>query len=389
MKSGGVIINRLPYLTLPYLTLPTIHLTYTLLRNCVINTENYKYVGLWFIFFCLAHTYITSENQGVLIVLMNKRKRIQLMQITIEGVSVEAKECTKCNEIRPLEEFCRHKDGLGGRVSQCKDCKKILYKENRTAIREKQKSYYQENCEHIKKHVKNYRLKNKEDIKRKDKQYYEKNKERLKEYKHQHYIQNKEHYQELNSKWYEENKQQINAYKRKHYQENKSLYREKGKKWSVENKELTRKYKNKWKKKNPEMVRLYKLKRRAREYALPDTLTMEQQKEIANYFMGCALTGKKEDIHFDHFIPLSVGHGGTTLGNMVPLCAEVNMSKGNKNPFEWIKTRDDVALEKWGKLVGYLAMLNNMTIEEFETYVYWCFENPNKIEIEESEQGAV
>lgn len=56
------------------------------------------------------------------------------------------------------------------------------------------------------------------------------------------------------------------------------------------------------------------------------------------------------------------------------------MSKGNKNPFEWIKTREDIDLEKWDKSVGYLAKLNNMTREEFEKYVYWCFENPNEIE---------
>ncbi|OXB95534.1 MULTISPECIES: HNH endonuclease [Bacillus] len=320
---------------------------------------------------------------------MSRRKRIQLMKITINGVSVEAKECTKCNEIKPLEEFSRHKDGLGGRVSHCKCCKKIQYQKDKSTIGERHKLYYLKNREIIKQRVKEYRIENKEYVKQQHKLYYEKNKTKLKEYKKQHYIQNKEHYRELSKQQYEQNKLQIKAYKKKHYQENKQRYQELGRIWCIQNKELAREYKNKWKKRNPETVRLHKLRRRAREYTLLDTLTIKEQKEILDHFMGCALTEKREDIHFDHFIPLSVGHGGTILENMVPLCAEVNMSKGNKNPFEWIKTRDDIALEKWDKLVRYLAMLNNMTMEEFETYVYWCFENPNEIEIEESEEDTV
>jgi len=53
------------------------------------------------------------------------------------------KTCTKCNQEKPLEEFFKKKDCVGGRCSYCKDCKKIMSgkwrKKNKNGVKEQQK----------------------------------------------------------------------------------------------------------------------------------------------------------------------------------------------------------------------------------------------------------
>ena len=48
----------------------------------------------------------------------------------------------------------------------------------------------------------------------------------------------------------------------------------------------------------------------------------------------CANCGAAENIHIDHIIPLSRG-GAHSIGNLQPLCAYCNISKGNSLQIEW------------------------------------------------------
>lgn len=50
----------------------------------------------------------------------------------------------------------------------------------------------------------------------------------------------------------------------------------------------------------------------------------------------CPLTGS-DKIHIDHFIPLSWGHGGTYIGNIIPLSDRFNLSKHAKIPLSGLK----------------------------------------------------
>jgi hypothetical protein len=146
-------------------------------------------------------------------------------------------------------------------------------------------------------------------------------------------------------------------------------------------KKKSRKYVTKWQKANPEKVRLAGHRRQARKRALPDTLTVEQTSVILERFGGCVFTGS-EDFQLDHVIPLAVGHGGTTKENMVPLRSDLNMSKSNRNIFEWFasnKERFNLDQTKFDELIEYLANLNEMTVEEYRDYVYWCHENPREL----------
>lgn len=147
--------------------------------------------------------------------------------------------------------------------------------------------------------------------------------------------------------------------------------------WMTICKACNRARNRKYQRENRHIKRLIAQRRRARKRALPDTLTLEEMKRILDTFgHACALTGRKENIHLDHFIPLHTGHGGTMYNNMVPLCAELNASKGKKNPFEWIKTRPPEERLRFHSVVNYLANLNNMSYEQYKEYVYSCFSNP-------------
>lgn len=291
------------------------------------------------------------------------RKRVEIVTIEIDGSRVEAKECTKCGEVKALGEY--QSNGKGGKRSDCKVCVKAYRKENAETLNEYGRKYYGENKKAHNELTRKYYEENKKSILRKQREWYEENKESAKEYAHKYYEENKEAHNECTRKYYEENKEAIKAANRK---------------WHEENKEVFKEYSRKWAKENPEKLKANKHRRRARKQSLPDTLTSEQTKLLLS--QGCALTGTTDGIHLDHFIPLSWGHGGTTFENMTPLAAALNISKNDSNPFEWIKTRNDIEAWRWQELVEDLAELNGMTSKDYEEYVYECEANKRDLTIE-------
>ena len=133
---------------------------------------------------------------------------------------------------------------------------------------------------------------------------------------------------------------------------------------------------------NPEIFKVSDNRRRAKKKALPADLTAKQWDKNMKYFnYSCALTGKKENIHQEHFIPISILHGGTTEENMYPMEGCLNVSKSNKNPFEWIKEQPEEYQNNFhNNLVPYMAKKNKMQVKEYEDFVYWCFANPRTLE---------
>lgn len=60
---------------------------------------------------------------------------------------------------------------------------------------------------------------------------------------------------------------------------------------------------------------------------------------------------------------------------------EVNSSKNNRHPFEWAyETLKNNDLDKFIEKAKRLAEINEVTFEEFQEYVDWCFENPRSID---------
>lgn len=155
----------------------------------------------------------------------------------------------------------------------------------------------------------------------------------------------------------------------------KLCHKERNKRLYIANRERYLEVSREYKRNNPEVRKAKKHREKALQRNLPHQWTKSDIDSVKNYFSGvCSLTGSR-DIHFDHFIPLATGHGGSYTGNMITLDGRLNESKQASNPFEWIKTRIDVDKVKFNKVVDYLAEINGLTVEDFRSFVYWCFDN--------------
>jgi hypothetical protein len=104
--------------------------------------------------------------------------------------------------------------------------------------------------------------------------------------------------------------------------------------------------------------------------ALPGNLNPRHLGSIVNlYGNQCPLTLRRDNLHVDHFIPTSWGHGGNYEGNLVPIHQSLNVGNTNKNPFEWVQQEwvmDSFQdLSRWVSLIKHLAEKNQMTEDEF------------------------
>lgn len=126
------------------------------------------------------------------------------------------------------------------------------------------------------------------------------------------------------------------------------------------------------------LFRLRHIKESSIRMNLPTPMTEKQLENMFDRFDNrCSLT-KSMDVVCEHFIPVSWGHGGTYEGNIYLLNFSLNLSKGNNNPFEWIKRKDvksKISMSRWDKLIKYLAAKNKLTVPEFKEFVYWCENN--------------
>lgn len=183
--------------------------------------------------------------------------------------------------------------------------------------------------------------------------------------------------------WYEENRETALEKDLIYNKMNREQRAELSRKWYENNRDrAAERYRN-WYKENPEQRALLYHRRRARKASLPDTLTSEEYAITLEYFgNSCALTGVSDNIEKEHAIPLSIGHGGTTFGNCYPMTKSLNISKYNRNIFEWFEAnrqRFELSQERFDNLIAWLASANAMAVEEYRDYVYWCHENPRSI----------
>lgn len=144
-----------------------------------------------------------------------------------------------------------------------------------------------------------------------------------------------------------------------------------------ENKKRHAESKAEWKRKNRDKVAKYDAKREAVKRNLPN-------ESIENLsFEKCELTGDTSNVHIEHSVPLSWGHGGTTLENCYPLEGSLNSSKRDRNPFEWYENTgkySGVKPELWNAHIEERAKLNGITAQEYRDFVYWCEANKRTIE---------
>ena len=103
---------------------------------------------------------------------------------------METKKCSKCGEVKPINEFYKQKSHKDGYQSSCKNCRSQWAK-----------LYYQKNSKEIINRGSNW---------------VDKNKEKVKIYKKEHYLRNKESYQRN----YEKNKPKYRERNKLYYQKN-------------------------------------------------------------------------------------------------------------------------------------------------------------------------
>lgn len=247
-----------------------------------------------------------------------KGKRYVDYILNTESVPV-AKRCTVCGVMKLLDAYCKRSSSkFDGRQAKCKECNKS--------------------------HLKDWR---------------KENKEHLQEYGKQYHEANREHRLEQMKQWREANTEHTHQYYQQYYQENKEHLQD---------------YWQYWYKNNPDKVLVNSQRRRTKQNNLPDTLSVEDRKvllEIQN--RKCILSGKSSDLHFEHFIPISWCAGGTTFENCYYMERSLNISKWNRNPFEWIKRQPEAYQHRFHTvLVPMLAERNGMTIQAFIEYVYEC-----------------
>lgn len=93
-------------------------------------------------------------------------------QIIPETVDI-TKQCKKCLETKPIEQFNKQTKMKGGYSNICKSCKSILNKQryndpefNRAEYIEKQKNWNKENSKKVYRYIKKSRKKNKQLLKK-------------------------------------------------------------------------------------------------------------------------------------------------------------------------------------------------------------------------------
>jgi hypothetical protein len=335
-----------------------------------------------------------------------KRKTADIVKVKVsDTVYVDGKECTNCGKIKPLYDYQSRKTGLGGKHAECRECardrKGSIKRQNKVKLMCLNEKIVQAkecvSCKSVKELSEFGKSAGSECvgcfIKRKN----EDNINRggvfeLKTSEETVLVKKCSKCHQIKAvKDFYNNKQSKNGVmprckacdKDKHYKfvkENPLVASKLARNHYIKNVEKIRRQSAEYSKNNPDKVRASSLRRYARKKSLPDTLSDDELNLIMNAFDDSCSLSLDEDVHFDHFIALSTGHGGTYLGNIIPLSARLNISKQDRNPFEWAKMRNDIDLNRFKHVVQYLSELNGLTTFEYEEFVYWCYENTRTVE---------
>jgi len=169
-------------------------------------------------------------------------------------------------------------------------------------------------------------------------------------------------------------------YRKKNAEKVRAINRE----WARNNLDKIYEMSRTWRKNNPDkykrLIKARSHKKEAMKRLLVCTFgTDDLDTLLCDFGYKCSLT-LSEDIQLDHFIPLSWGHGGTYKENLHPLDSNLNLSKSNKNPFEWIKEHPEIPRKRFDNLVRHFARANGLTPEDFRDFVYWCDETRRSLD---------
>lgn len=208
------------------------------------------------------------------------------------------KRCTKCGEIKPLEEFSKNKNMKDGRQGNCKSCYKAYCAANREAIRIRSQAYRKANAEAVRKWRKAW---------------WDAHAEEMREY----------------LKVYGVTYRPAHAEKMREYQ---AQYR-------LENGDKIRESIKKWDLKNPDAKRAMSSRRRARKKGNGGNFSAAELRAMRIEYAGvcfyCRGQHEPDELTIDHVIPIDQG-GRHEAANIVLACGICNSSKGNRRPEQWV-----------------------------------------------------
>jgi len=221
----------------------------------------------------------------------------------------DAKACTRCATVKPLDEFHKNKRSKDGYSSACKECRREsgrAYRatpEVRERTRKRSAEHYRANREKLLKRQKD-RLKTPEGAA-----------------KRRAYMR----------KYRAANKDKMNAYQRT---------------WAAKNPNKRSVYYKTWMERYPERVAA-KHARRVKEgrFAESSQRRRARKNNAPNYAISardlrrlstapCFHCGSTKNPTLDHLIPLSRG-GSHGIGNLIPMCKSCNCTKHDKTFMEW------------------------------------------------------
>lgn len=266
----------------------------------------------------------------------------------VVGKDIEyGKVCNVCGVMKVLGEYTPSKELYDGRMNRCKPCnakRQSEYSKANPEIRRKSERKWREaNPDKVKAMASRSRKRNIDGYRR-----------RLQEWR----AENPERNKEINQRYKQKHPERVKESQRLYTQNNPDKVKANARRWQLA---------------NPEKVIIIAANRRARERSLPNNFDKEWSEMLFKIYGGCVLTGETKDIHWDHFIPLATGKGGTTYGNMVPLQSTLNLQKGAKNPIEFLMDAG-MSDQRLFDVLWVLGHFNDMNVLEYVNYVYECFE---------------
>jgi len=273
------------------------------------------------------------------------------------------KKCSKCGEIKLLDDFSNAKKEKNGKRFDCKICVNKSTKEYREKNKEKIKE-----CREKNKHItKEWRKNNRETLIQKSKTYYLENKFKINEKSKTYYLENKQQISVASYEYRKENKEKIKGIHKEYYKNNKDKLKDRSRTYYNGNKEKVLEYQKQYGKNNRDTIntwtRKYKKSRKITDplYKLKfnigtnirtaltkkgytkKTKTFNILKCDYNFFMdwlngiaGNGYTYGIGNLHLDHVIPISLAETEdeayllSHYSNYQLLSADENMAKGNR-----------------------------------------------------------
>lgn len=206
------------------------------------------------------------------------------------------KPCIKCGTEKQPEEFAKDRKAANGLQSACRACQRAHYLANKEKLLAQSRARYLKNGEKLRAQNAAWKIKNKA-----------------------------KHLQQARD-WYAANPERARAARAA---------------WSAANRERKNAIRSAWYAANPGLRRTYKLNRRARELYSGGELSKGLGAKLFALQKGkCACCGKRlgKPYHMDHIVPLA--RGGLNIDSNIQLLRpECNMSKGKKEPIEFMQSK--------------------------------------------------